>query len=233
MFFSLSSIKNIALLSTALSCFILSPAFAGGGISITGTRFIYPENASQLNVEVSNSSDQDNYLIQSWVGNGGGGKSADFVVTPPLYLSKPQSKNILRLIRTGGSFPTDRETLFYLVVKAIPSIDEAHDAGRNVIHVTAASQLKLFLRPRGLVPAPDKAPSLVTFSRSGGRLTVHNPSPYYLTLTQIRSGNQALQDVMVAPKSELALPPASGGSVTFQTINDYGGLTAARRVRIQ
>lgn len=206
----------------------ISPACQAGGITVNGTRFIFPTGATSIDARVSNTSAKDNYLIQSWVETATGQKSRDFVVTPPLYLSKPDSGNILRLIRTGGHFPTNRETLFYLMVKAIPSINQRRNTGQAMIHVSTVTQLKLFLRPPGLKPASGIAPSRLTFSRSGNQLVIHNPTPYYLTLAGITAGKKPLQDIMVSPldSATLTLPAGNGSVITLHAINDYGGLSA-------
>ncbi|WP_275273043.1 fimbria/pilus periplasmic chaperone [Pantoea ananatis] len=211
----------------ALAVCIPLSCMAKGGITVSGTRFIFPASATRISVRIANTSDADNYLIQSWVDDATGHKSGNFVVTPPLYLSKPDSENMLSLIRTGGSFPADRETLFYLMVKAIPSVDDSSNTGQAVIHVATVTQLKLFLRPSGLKPAPGEAPRRLTFSRTGSRLTVHNPTPYYLTLTHLSAGAKNLSDVMVSPLSSttLPLPPGSGSVLTLRSINDYGGVS--------
>lgn len=217
-----------------VACLPLS-CLAKGGITVSGTRFIFSADAARTNVRIGNTSDADHYLIQSWVNDAAGQKSGNFVVTPPLYLSKPGSENMLSLIRTGGSFPTDRETLFYLMVKAIPSVDESQDVGRAVIHVATVTQLKLFLRPSGLKPAPGEAPSHLTFSRTGSQLIVHNPTPYYLTLIHLSAGTKELKDIMVAPLSSatLPLPAGSGSFLSLHTINDYGGISAPLTFSIQ
>lgn len=216
-----------ALLLALAACIPLS-CMAKGGITVSGTRFIFPADATRTSVRIANTSDVDNYLIQSWVDDASGQKSLSFVITPPLYLSKPESENMLGLIRTGGNFPTDRETLFHLMVKAIPSVDKSLDAGRAVIHVATVTQLKLFLRPPGLKPAPGEAPRHLTFSRTENRLTVNNPTPYYLTLTHLSAGTKNLRDVMVSPLSSttLPLPDGCGSVLTLHSINDYGGVSA-------
>ncbi|WP_279051591.1 fimbria/pilus periplasmic chaperone [Cedecea davisae] len=215
-----------ALLLALAACIPLS-CMAKGGITVSGTRFIFPAGAPRTSLRVANTSHTDNYLIQSWVNDATGQRSENFVVTPPLYLSKPDSENMLSLIHTGGSFPADRETLFYLMVKAIPSVDSNPNAGQAIIHVSTVTQLKLFLRPSGLKPTPEEAPRHLAFSRTGNRLTVSNPTPYYLTLIHLNAGAKNLRDVMVSPLSSttLPLPDGSGSVLTLHSINDYGGIS--------
>ncbi|MDI8993129.1 fimbria/pilus periplasmic chaperone, partial [Salmonella enterica subsp. enterica serovar Anatum] len=39
---------------------------------------------------------------------------APFMVTPPLFRLNGGQKNVLRIIRTGGNLPEDRESLYWL-----------------------------------------------------------------------------------------------------------------------
>ncbi|MDI5829406.1 fimbria/pilus periplasmic chaperone, partial [Salmonella enterica subsp. enterica serovar Kentucky] len=40
--------------------------------------------------------------------------------------SEPKSENTLRIIYAGQPLPGDRESLFWMNVKAIPSVDKSH-----------------------------------------------------------------------------------------------------------
>ncbi len=46
---------------------------------------------------------------------------APFLITPPLFRLDAKQENVLRIIRTGGNLPADRESLFWLNIKSIPS----------------------------------------------------------------------------------------------------------------
>lgn len=226
--------KTVLALVVSLSAVTL-PAQAKGGVSIQGTRIVYPQNAKQESLSVHNSSPEDSFLVQSWVEDASGHKSHDFVVTPPLYLSGPNNENTLRLMRVGGQQVSDRETLYYFVSKAIPSIDDQNGAAKNVLRIAAATRIKLFVRPAGLTPAVDKAPSLLSFHRSGGELQISNPTPYYLTLTEMKAGGKSLKDIMVAPKSSVSerLPAGSGNALTFHNITDFGAISATYQATIK
>lgn len=217
------------------TCLASLSALAEGGISVQGTRIVYPQNAKQQSLSVSNSSATDSFLVQSWVEDASGHKSADFVVTPPLYLSEPKNENTLRLMRVAGTLPQDRESLYYFIAKAIPSIDEKNDAGKNVLHIAAATRIKLFVRPAGLKPSSDEAPAHLEFMHQGGRLTIKNPTPYYITLTDMRTGGKMLKDIMVPPAGSVteSFPSGVGSRITFHTLNDYGAITRERDAEIK
>ena len=202
-----------------------------GGITLNSTRIIYPLEARQANVSVRNTSGKSTFLIQSWVESGTGNKTKDFVVTPPLFTSGPGNENMLRLMFSGGELPRDRESLYFFNSKAIPSLDKKALEGKNSLILATVTRIKLFVRPAGLKPLPKDAPSALRFSKAGGNLKIHNPTPYYLTLTDIKIGSQKLQNIMVAPMSDdsIPLPPGSTGDIKFSTINDFGGVTKEQK----
>ncbi len=202
-------------------------AQAAGGIALQGTRIVYPLESRQSTIRISNTSKTDTFLVQSWVEGADGIKSKDFVVTPPLYASNPENENTLRLMHIGSGLPNDRETLYYFVSKAIPSVNEKENEGKNVLYVAAANRIKVFVRPAGLLPDISKAPEQLTFRKSAEKLDITNPTPYYLTLTEIKAGSKTLDVVMVPPKGKasIALPSGSGSRIQYRTINDYGALT--------
>lgn len=230
MSFNFIHAKKTAAAAFLMSCTCLTslPAMAEGGISVRGTRIVYPQDAKQASLSVSNSSPTDSFLVQSWVEDASGHKTADFVVTPPIYLSGPKNENTLRLIHTSGALPTDRETLYYFIAKAIPSVDDSKSAGKAVLRIATANRIKLFVRPAGLKPSSDEAPAQLVFRQHGGELTIRNPTPYYLTLTDMTSGGKVLKDIMVSPKGEAtdSLPAGHGNTLSYRTINDYGAITA-------
>ena len=206
----------------------LAHAAGDGGIAVLGTRVIFNEGAGQTAIKVMNSSKISSFLIQSWVEDAGGKKTSDFVVTPPLYMSSPGDTNSLRLVYVGPARPQDKETLYYFVEKSIPSVDKEKLKGQNTVLIATATRLKLFYRPANLTPSVDKAPDTLTFSRDGNKLKIHNPSPYYLTLTGLKSAGKEMKTVMVAPDDNVFVDglPSSATLISYRTINDFGATTA-------
>lgn len=212
---------------------LLPAAVSAGGITLNTTRVIYPQDAKQLTVSVRNTADKSTFLVQSWVENPDGHKSRDFVITPPLYTSAPNDENLLRLIFSGHSLPVDRESLYYLNVKGVPSVDKEAMANQNALVLAAITRIKMFVRPVGLTPSADDAPQQLRFSRAEEKLKITNPTPYYLTLTDMKVGKNALQPIMVSPLSDAYLDVAvQGDRISYSTINDYGATTPPREVSI-
>ncbi|KAB8312456.1 fimbrial chaperone protein [Erwinia endophytica] len=217
-----------------VSCLLPSLAEAGG-ITLGGTRIIYPADHKQVSLSVRNTSDQSSFMVQSWVEQPDGKKSQDFVVTPPLYVSGPGNENTLRLMYAGLPAKNDQESLYYFNTKAIPSMDRKKMEGKNVLMLAAVTRIKLFVRPSGLTPSVEKAPTALTFHRDGVRMRIDNPTPYYITLVEIKVSGQKLPDTMVSPRESvsLALPKGAGSTVSFRTINDFGAATPEQHVPLK
>ena len=216
-------------------CFLLfsGSCLAAGGIAILAPRIVYPQNAGQQTISVLISSSTDSFLIQSWVETADGKKSEDFVVTPPLYLSGPKNENTLRVLHMTPRQVKDRESVYYFIVKSIPSTSNGENSA-GTFKVAMASRIKLFLRPEGLAPDSDKAPRCLTFSEKNKTLKIKNPTPYYITLTNIKYGSEKIKDMMVAPKESVIRPvlKAGAGAVSFSTINDSGAIIQQRAASV-
>ena len=104
-----------------LSTLLLVAATAHAGVIINGTRLIYQGGKKESSIGISNP-DATDYLVQSWADSGGKNLAkAPFLITPPLFRLDAKEDNVLRVVRTGGNLPEDRESLFWLNIKAIPS----------------------------------------------------------------------------------------------------------------
>lgn len=216
-------LKVILALVTGLALAPLQSFAAAGGIALGATRVIYPEGASQTSLPVSNSTQNQRFLINSWVEDADGHKTNSFVVTPPLFVSEAKTENTLRIMYVGPQLPQNKESLFYMNVKAIPSLDKAAAAGKNILQLAVLSRIKLFVRPQGLPMQEADAPGKLTFSHAGGEIRVNNPTPYYVTLVNIKSGGKNPVSIMVAPMSSSDIA-GTGSQISFQSINDYGAL---------
>lgn len=210
------------------------PAYANGGISLGATRVIYPADAKQTSLSIANSGDKERFLVNSWIENNNGQKEKAFVVTPPLFVSEPKSEHTLRIIYAGQPLPADRESVFWMNVKAIPSIDKNNLEGKNVLQLAVLSRIKLFVRPANLPGSPTDAPAGLTFSRTGNQLTIKNPGAYYVSLVNLRVGSQKLENLMVAPyaQSQIVLPQGAQGNLSWQSVNDYGAVTPVLTARL-
>lgn len=208
------------LLSAAVMTASLSQAFAG--VVIGGTRVIFDGGKKEASISVNNV-DATPYLIQSWVDMPeGNANKAPFIVTPPLYRLNGGQQNIERIL-FSGSLPQDKESLFWLNIKAIPSATKQ----ANALQIAVKTRIKLIYRPAGLkASTPEEQANKLTWSRSGNKLQVTNPTPYVINFNEISIGGKKLEDVTWVDPGKVAifsLPPgAAGNQIIFKVINDYG-----------
>ncbi|WP_407435782.1 type 1 fimbria chaperone FimC [Lelliottia sp.] len=230
----MNSLNKPGLILSIILMMVSLSVEASGGIALGATRVIYPADARQTSLAITNSNKQERYLINAWIENDRGQKEKTFAVTPPLFVSEPDSENTLRIIYAGPPLATDRESLFFMNVKAIPSVNKANLEGKNVLQLAILSRIKLFVRPKNLAMQPEEALSQLKFERAGNHLKVSNASPYFISLVNLQLGGQKLENLMIAPKNsaQQVLPAGVSGTLSWQSVNDYGAITPARRVAL-
>ncbi|MEB7742663.1 fimbria/pilus periplasmic chaperone, partial [Escherichia coli] len=144
-----------------------------------------------------------------------------------------------RIIRTGGNFPTDRESLQWLCVKSVPPraedkwAEEQDEKGGGKIsvrvQVSLNSCIKLLVRPSAVKGHPDDVAGKVTWTKAGNRLKGTNPTPFYINLSELSVGGKVVneQHYYIAPFSsyEFALPSGVAGKVQWKVVTDYGGVS--------
>jgi fimbrial chaperone protein len=219
--------KPIAALS------LLFSAAAFSGVEIGGTRLIYNGSSNQAAISVSNP-DAKPYLIQSWVSKSESGDDNDsvFTTTPPLFKLNPGAQNSVRVMLTTKSLPTDRESIYWLNIKAIPT--SSPDA-KNELLIAVKSKMKLIYRPTGLKGDPIQAYQQLTFKSQGNVVNVHNPTPYAVSLYDLKiNGKQLKKPPTILPfqTASVAQPATAGNEVTWRAINDFGGITAEHNYKM-
>ncbi|MEO3989023.1 fimbrial biogenesis chaperone [Pseudocitrobacter cyperus] len=199
----------------------LSLNTAQAGVIIGGTRVIYPGGKKEASLNVKNP-DKHSYLIQSWIDNEGNEK-APFIITPPLFRLGATEDNALRIVRTGGQLPEDRESMFWMNIKTIPATEKQENV--NTLQIAIKTRLKLIYRPQSLTAAPETQANKLSWQRNGQRLIVNNPTPYYMNFSVVNVGHSMVKDATyVAPMSTatFTLPANATGDVSWKIISDFG-----------
>ncbi len=212
-----------------LITFLFTINNANAGVSLGGTRVIFPSEKKQVSLPINTNSEEDAFLIQSWVEPENSDNDKLFTITPPLFMMKGKKDNQLRiLIKDSSNLPKDRESLFWINVKSIPASDK-EDIDKNILQFSVTNRIKMFYRPGDVAKVLDLAPSKLKFSLEGGNLKINNPSPVHLTLVNLKYSDEKLNNTMLSPYSEKKIPIKTSGSfkkqVTFSLINDYGATT--------
>jgi len=191
---------------------------------------IYSADAKQSTLQVRNTHAQASFLIQSWMETASGERTKDFVITPPLYVLKPATESVVKIIFNGRSLPQDRESLYWITVKAIPQ--QTKNSAGNSLQFASANRIKVFYRPASLPNNANEAWQKITGEYSAGKVVLRNPTPWFITTINLKVDGKAVKPVMLPPVSSTTLEEkfSRATSLTFQTINDYGAWTPVTRV---
>lgn len=209
-------------------CLLSIAQTSWAGVVVGGTRVVYDGSKKEASISVMNPDKNTPYLIQSWIEDPSAGdtKKAPFIMTPPLFRLDAGQENVLRIIRTGGTFPENKESVFWVNIKSIPSSEKSDE---NQLQIAVKTRIKLFYRPAGLPGSANDAYKALKFSRSGNQLLVNNPTPYHVSFYRVSVGKEEIKNAgMVAPQSSLTwtVPDGATGAVSWQAINDFGGISA-------
>lgn len=211
----------------------LTAGGAQAGISLGQTRLVYPQSSAAQSITLRNTGSEF-YLVEAAVTDWATQKPAKaFSILPPLFRLEGRSENVLRVVRTGGDLPQDRESVFRLRVNAIPGSREEKTTSAEgaKLAVSLGMGIKLFYRPDGLKIKPEQAMRALTFTREGQGVVIANPTPYYLTFATLTLGGQKLtpegSQAMLSPFSEQSYlsKAAKGAEATWSNITDYGGVS--------
>ncbi|WP_077295087.1 fimbria/pilus periplasmic chaperone [Yersinia proxima] len=210
-----------------------------------GTRIIYPlSSVKGESLSVTNPQDYP-VLVQTQIKGEDKHSSAPFVVTPPLFRLDAGMQGRVRVIRTGGNFPQDRESLQWLCVTAVPPKqgdiwdNSQHDKKNNMqdvnikIQLSVGTCIKLLVRPDQLKQKPEEMAGELIWRRNGQQLQVNNPTPFYMNFKSVSLGNKNIDlsstgsGNYVAPfaNRSFSLPVDMAGSsaeINWQIINDLG-----------
>ncbi|MBW7984860.1 P pilus assembly chaperone PapD [Enterobacillus tribolii] len=220
--------------------FALLTNVASAGMTITGTRIIFPSDEREVTVRTNNRGASPS-LVQVWVDDGKVGGDINkvntpFVVTPPVYRVEPGKGQSVRLVYNGMSLPQDRESVFWFNMLEVPPVDKkAKNA--DVLELAFRTRIKIFYRPSSLKSSSindlDKLTWQQVNTNKGRGIKVSNPTPYYVSFesASIEAGNRkyALETEMVEPFGSKTFSVSGNQSVStainsidINILNDYG-----------
>jgi chaperone protein EcpD len=206
---------------------------AWADVVINSTRVVYKESAKEVTVRLTNEGTRP-LLVQSWLDDGRATESPEnidlpFMITPPVSRIDAKKGQTLRIAKLENTLPKDRESIYYLNVLEVPPKAKGEAGGNNKLQLAFRTRIKMFYRPNGLTIKPQQAAENVEWRAENGALIAKNNSPYYLTFSMMKVGNNQAKSGMVAPfASEKFLfdnkqfKPVAGASLNFSYISDYG-----------
>lgn len=205
-----------------------------GGVSFgSSTRIIFNGKENKISFPVNNGSERP-YIFHALVLNEDlKSYCPEFIVSPEVVHIPQKHSRMAQIVRIGGSFPEDRETLFYLQGHFLPGVkDEVNN--KLSMRLSYSIKMKMFFRPDKLhadFDAVDKVADQLDFNVDGNKLIVKNKSAYYLTLNEILLGDKHLpipdESSMIAPFGlvDFILPKHYEKKITWTLINDGGYAT--------
>ncbi|EPI8439491.1 fimbrial chaperone [Salmonella enterica subsp. enterica] len=210
----------------ALLCFNTSMAWAG--IVVGGTRVIFPGGAADKTISIYNKEEKLPYLIQAWVDpfDKNDSSKPPFTAIPPVSRLEAGQEKVLRIIKTAGNLPADRESVFWFNVKSIPPSSGNKDT--NTLEIAIKTRIKLFWRPAGIKLVPEKAVANVKWGRQGNNLLMQNPNPIHINIMSVTVDGKDVPVDMIKPFETLTLPlpkGVAGHALEWRFINDYGAIS--------
>ncbi|QBX82026.1 molecular chaperone [Citrobacter tructae] len=221
---------------TILVLFFVNTALANN-IIVNGTRFIYSEESSEITIQMTNTN-QSPSLAQIWLDEGDPNKlpeeiTTPFIISPPIARIDAGNGQSLRIKKAADKriVATDRESLWWLNILDIPSVDKSKvTENSSMLNLAIRSRFKFFWRPAGLGERQNAESKMAILSNNGD-ITLVNPTPFFITVANIvtTSGNRLLEEgAMVPPKSRtditLKQKVRKGEPVVLQAISDYGSV---------
>lgn len=212
-------------------------------VVISTTRVIYPAEASEVTVSLSNAG-QHPSLVQVWIDDGGADVAVEQLqvplsLTPALFRLEPGKGQTLRLFQGEHSLPADRESLYWLNVLDIPP-----KAQGNALQVSLRSRIKLLYRPKGLPGTASQAAQTLSWRlvkyNDAWMLEAHNPSRFFVNLSelavQVGTRRHEAASSHIAPMStqRFAVPGLlqtrqETATVHAASVNDYGAVLPAQQ----
>lgn len=212
-------------------------------IIVNGTRFVYPENVSEITVQMTNTGNSPS-LAQIWLDEGDSEAlpediNTPFIISPPIVRADAGNGQSIRIKKNPSHViaANDRESLWWLNILDVPSVDKTKAVDNAaVLNLVIRSRFKFFWRPEGLGER-DGAETKLKLQLNHNGITLINPTPFFLTISDVRtmSGHDLLAEgLMIDPKSHkevLIKHNVKGGEhLQVQAVNDYGGVVETKVV---
>lgn len=210
-------------------------------VVMTNTRVIYPSDAKERTVQLTNNDTFPN-VVQVWTDINNPESTPDnadgpFVTLPAIFRIEAKRGQLIRLIYSGDELPNDRESIFYLNFLQIPPVSK-DNFGENKMLVMLKHRVKVFYRPTELTTySADIHKNMhfaVKYADNGIFVDVDNRSAFFASFVdmKITAGKQELiiPINMVEPKSKQTVAVKNQQfvltypmKVEFTLVNDFGG----------
>ncbi|OYC53836.1 hypothetical protein RX33_04520 [Escherichia coli] len=159
------------------------------------------------------------WLMQAWLEDENGVREGN--VYPEISRLEPVFSRRLLIAPSLSQWREGRERLNWLVVRLIPSVERD---GRSRLTIPVVLRLKVFLRSHA-AGAEQEKPVLSCEHRQGGMLILHNSGKHYVTLMELKDGQDRMQEglpLMVAPGGLQSVSGIAPGEYEYGYVDDLG-----------
>ncbi|HEM8292064.1 TPA: molecular chaperone [Providencia rettgeri] len=229
------------LLSVCLPVAVLAKSPTGFDFLLK--RYVYNEsNKSGISIEILNGNDKS-YLMEAWIANVDKEtllpkekketEIVPFIILPPLKNMGPGSQTSWNIRRTGieingVNMPKDRESLFWIGIRGIPSEEKSKEENSIQLNVIPNFYFKLLYRPKEIqnLKTSDLAKK-VKLTQNSSVLTIENPTPFYLTFDYLKVAGHEIKngerEITLTPFStkEVTLPNNKVGKIEWRFTDEY------------
>ncbi|HIE4217611.1 TPA: fimbrial biogenesis chaperone [Proteus mirabilis] len=204
-------------------------AFAVQNIALDKTRIIYIPKDKNI-ITVYNKSESP-FLIQAKIKQNNNISKNNLeagIVAPPLFRVEPDSKFTTNIIINSDNFPDDRESLLYLYILSIPSLEKKENNNNSSISIASESVLKVFYRPLKIDENKNELLNNLSFNHKDNNLIIDNKSPYYVTFSDITLDKEKItlnyDNSMISPFSSIKYHTKDTNTkvISFSIITDGG-----------
>lgn len=193
-------------------------------IVVEGTRVIYNEKEGAI-VSVKNTESGPLLLVQSWIEKNDDTSKSPFIITPPLFRLDVNEKHIMKIERISTRLPTDRESLFWVNINAIPAQEKNN---KNQISFSLQNRIKLFYRPDSIKNKANEYYKNVEFIYTDKQLIINNKTPFHLNFYSLSVNKNPIPPPEVLPpfkKVTVGSFNQKPNEIEWVVVNDLGGLS--------
>lgn len=197
------------------------------GFDFVLKRYVYNESdTGGISIDMTNGN-TDSYLMEAWVAttdentllpkSNNTNERVPFIILPPLKKMEPNTQNSWNIRRishqvNGVDLPRDRESLFWIGIRAIPSEDKNKKENSVHLNIIPNFYFKLLYRPKEIEELKtSQLVKQVKLTRKGNSLQIENPTPFYLTFDYLKVAGNSIKN----GEREITLPPFSSQEITL------------------
>lgn len=213
------------------------------GFDFVLKRYVYNESdTGGISIDMTNGN-TDSYLMEAWIAttdentllpkSNNMNERVPFIILSPLKKMEPNTQNSWNIRRishqvNGVDLPRDRESLFWIGIRAIPSEDKNKKENSVYLNIIPNFYFKLLYRPKEIEELKtSQLVKQVKLTRKGNSLQIDNPTPFYLTFDYLKVAGNSIKngerEITLAPFSSqnITLTSSATGKIEWRFTDEY------------